>query len=144
MPALKVGYIYRHAALYRDPLTGNLMPKYLVALACAPGGDIVARLLTSKATGRSISPTCSHRAPYPGYFLGVLGGPLSANSWVDLRVLDDLDDGDAQSLLRKGIVSETMPLPPEHTRPLLECLVGAPDTRTGQARAIRDQLARLA
>ncbi len=143
MPALEVGKIYRHAEFYRDSATQQYKPKYLVALAYTPGGDIVARLLTSRATGRPTHPPCFHGAPYPGYFLGVLGKPLTANSWVDLRGFDDLDSSDARNLLLRGTLSHVGVVPANQLRPLLDCVARAPDTRAAQERAIRDQLGQL-
>ncbi|MGV8923896.1 MAG: hypothetical protein ACOH1L_11215 [Thermomonas sp.] len=44
----RVGHIYRDAAFYADPATGELKPKYFLVLATPPRGDIVIRLLTSR------------------------------------------------------------------------------------------------
>lgn len=50
MPA--VGEIWRHAQFYPDPDTGELLPKFLLVLAVRGDGDVVYRLLTSRAHGR--------------------------------------------------------------------------------------------
>ncbi len=57
------GEIYRHSTFYRDPETGTLEPKYLIALSLTRGEDIVARLLTSRPHGRRESPPCFHGLP---------------------------------------------------------------------------------
>ena len=143
MPALHIGHVYRHSGFYLDQRTGELKAKFLVALAYTPGGDIVARLLTSRQHGRPENPPCYHGDPYPGYYVGVLIGVLGAKSWVVLNKLDDLDDGDAARLMRVGILTETLTLPKDLIRPLLECVARADDTTHLQERAIRDQLANL-
>ena len=143
MPALRIGHVYRHSAFYLDRNTGELKPKFLVVLAYTPSGDIVARLLTSRPHGRPEQPPCYHGNPYSGYYLGVLGGHLTAKSWVNLSHLPDLDDADATALLRKGILTESIVLPAKVLRNLMECVAGADDTTKLQERAIRDQLARV-
>lgn len=55
------------------------------------GEDWVARLLTSRGNMRKETPPCSLENPYPGFFLGVIGDPLSLKTWVDLRWLADVD-----------------------------------------------------
>ena len=56
-------------------------------LAVLPGGDLVGRDLTSRAHGRPVAPPCYHGDPYPGFYLGILGGQLQRESWLDLRTL---------------------------------------------------------
>jgi hypothetical protein len=141
---MDVGDIYRHEAFYPDPGTGELLPKYLVILARLPGGDLVARLLTSRAHGRPERPPCFHGNPYPGYYLGVLGGSLGAKSWVDLRPFRDLDGIDFRRELRAATLAPVQAVPAPDLRPLLECAAAAADTTRQQERAIRDELARLA
>lgn len=140
---MRVGEIYRHAAFYPDPRTGEPLPKYLVMLARLPGGDIVARLLTSKAHSRPENPRCYHGHPYPGYYLGVLGGSLNAKSWVDLRRFKDIDEVDFHRELRGSVVTLTATLQIAELRPLLECVAAAQDTTKLQERAIRDHLATM-
>ncbi len=140
---MRPGWIYRHETFYVDRETGQLQPKFLVALTKTPGGDIVARLLTSRAHGRPEHPPCYHGDPYPGFYLGVLGGPLTTKSWVDLRLLDDLDGRDASDLIKKGVMPEVMQVPVTALPALLECVAGANDTTRLQERSIRDELARL-
>ncbi len=85
MPA-RIGHVYRDSAFYVEPQTGELKPKYFLVLAAPERGDIVVRLLTSRYAGmRPENPACFHGDPYPGFFLGVLGGELGAKSWLDLR-----------------------------------------------------------
>jgi hypothetical protein len=140
---MQIGTIYRHRCFYVDRETGELRPKYLIALARTPGGDIVARLLTSRSHGRREKPPCYHGDPYPGFYLGVPGGVLTAKTWVDLRGLEDIDVVEAEGLLRKGVMSEVMQLDSGLLRELLECAAAADDTTRLQERSIRDELARL-
>jgi hypothetical protein len=56
LPAgVTAGQIYRHASFYQDP-SGKWQTKYLLVLAATPGGDVVFRLLTSRAHGRAEAP----------------------------------------------------------------------------------------
>lgn len=137
------GDIYRHDAFYRDPETGALKPKYLLALALMPGDDIVARLLTSRPHGRRETPPCFHGLPYPGFYTGVLGGQLSKKSWVDLRYLDDLDAANATRLRKKGVLTWVMSLDTAFFVEILDCVAAADDTTVQQERCIRDLLAKI-
>jgi hypothetical protein len=137
------GDIYRHERFYRDAVTGELKPKFLVFLAPMAGGDWVARLLTSQSNLRTEAPRCSLGRPCPGYFLGVPGGPLQLRTWVDLRALADIDMIDFTRLEARGIVSRVLPIRAPMLLDLLECTAGALDTTRAQEDAIRDQLARL-
>jgi hypothetical protein len=75
LPAgISPGQIFRHSRYYRDA-AGAWMRKYLLVLAGAPGDDVVYRLLTSRAHVRPKIPPCFHGSLYPGFYLGLLGGP---------------------------------------------------------------------
>lgn len=89
---MQPGELYRHETFYRSSETGQLEAKYLVLLAALSSGDLAARLLTSRPHARPQNPACFHGRPYSSFYLGVLGVPLSAKSWVDLRYLDDFDE----------------------------------------------------
>lgn len=86
-------------------------------------------------------PPCHHGDPYPGYYLGVLGGPLSTKSWLDLRGPADLDRWDFARHEQAGRLREIMSLPQQQLRPAFECAAGADDTTRWQEHAIRDALA---
>lgn len=62
---MQPGEIFRYDDFYLSHETGAFESKYLVFLALTPGGDIVARLLTSRAHGRPENPPCYHGYPYP-------------------------------------------------------------------------------
>ena len=141
---MHVGEIYRHAEFYADPATGTLLPKFLVVLALPDGGDIVARLITSQhENARPKQSPCYHGAPYPGFFLGVIGGPLTKNSWLDLRPFDDLDIDIFRGRLRKGVITSAGVIAKESLRAALECAASAEDTTRWQERCIRDAMAGL-
>jgi hypothetical protein len=137
------GELYRHEAFYRSAETGRLEPKYLVILATLPSGDLVARLLTSRAHGRPEQPPCFHGRPYPSFFLGVIGGVLSSNSWADLRYLDDFDEFEFRRRLKSKRIVSTASLEKKMLVQLLDCAAAADDTTRLQERAIRDALAKL-
>jgi hypothetical protein len=138
---LNPGEIYRHKDFYRDPRTGKLEPKYLLLLARTPSDDLVARLLTSRPHGRPESPPCFHGNPYPSFYLGFLGGALSAKSWVDLRKLDDIDFASATRRTKDGVMNLIMTLDPNRLIEVMDCVAGAEDTTKLQEKSIRNQLA---
>lgn len=141
---MEVGEVYRHARFYRD-VTGQLCAKYLLVLAMSDNDDVVTRLLTSRYEGiRPEQPPCHHGDPYPGYFLGILGGALNHKSWLDLRVFDDLDASELRRNLAEGVLTLTCRLAGRQLRAALECAAAAEDTTRFQERRIRDALARLA
>lgn len=137
------GEIYRHDAFYRNAASGALERKYFVILARTPGNDLVARLLTSRPHARPEAPKCFHGHPYPGFFLGVLGEPLIAKSWVDMRYLGDLDPSDADRLMTRGVLGRVITLDDDVLAELIECVANADDTTRLQEVSMRDQLARL-
>lgn len=138
------GEIYRHDTFYSDAISGQLLPKYLVILAVPAGGDITARLLTSRYSDvRPKDPPCYHGDPYPGFYLGVLGGALQQESWIDLRSLPDLDIDFFRRDIRLGQLSMTTTLTSLLLHAALECAAGADDTTRQQERIIRDTLATL-
>lgn len=140
--AVRPGQIYWHARYYRGP-DGNWLPKFMVVLATTAGGDMVLRLLTSRGQGRPTDPRCFHGNPYPGYYLGNLGGALTAESWLDLRKQDDYDGTDFVKQLKDGTISLVMTLSNDRLCPALDCTAGADDTSVQQERLIRDQRALL-
>ena len=137
------GDIYRHSRFYLDSATGEMKPKFLLVLAISPAGDLVVRLLTSRAHGRPEHPPCFHGAPYAGFYFGVLGGLLGAKSWLDLRQQDDLDTDDFNRAVRKGFVTKVMELPSVMLIPALDCAARADDTTRQQETLMRDVLAKL-
>lgn len=141
---VRTGRIYRHAEFYLEPETGELKPKYFLVLATPARNDIVMRLLTSRYEGlRPEDPPCFHGDPYPGYFLGVLGGELGDKSWLDLRSTDDLDVWNLARQEAAEKIREIMTLPSRQFRSALECAASADDTTRGQEREIRNVLATI-
>ena len=139
---MDAGEIFEHHYFYRDPGTRAWQRKYFVVLAVNPAGDIVARLLTSRPHERPEQPPCFHGPPYPGFYLGVIGGCLVAKSWVDLRYLDDLDAMSVERDLATGTVIGVGQVSRSQLIPLLECAAAADDTTRMQSRAILDALSR--
>jgi hypothetical protein len=141
---VQIGSVYRHSAFYVDPMSGELKTKYLVVLALSRDGDVVARLLTSRYDQlRPKTPPCHHGNPYPGYYLGVLGGELNRETWVDLRQLDDLEGSIFRQWIERGVAVAMRDLPTTQLRDVLLCVAGADDTPRHQENAIRDELARI-
>ncbi len=136
------GDICRHERFYRD-VQGNWQRKYLLVLAGTPAGDVIYRLLTSRAHGRPTAPPCFHGLPYPGFYLGVLGGPLTADSWLDLHHADDYDGVDFAADLAGGPMRRIGRLPTPTPCLALDCVAAADDTTRQQEGCIRDARAGL-
>lgn len=140
----RAGCIYRHDAFYLSRANGKPRPKYLLVLAVSKGGDVVARLLTSRhAAQRPTSPPCFHGDPWPGFFLGVLGGNLVSSSWLDLRPLEDFRAEDFTVNLRLGTLRKVTELPARLLRSAMACVAAANDTTQQQAQDIHATLAEL-
>ena len=141
---LKPGSILLANDFYVDVATGQLLPKYLLILAHARrSGDIVWRLLTSRAHGRPETPACYHGDPYPGFYLGVIlpEEGLDKKTWLDLRPLDDGDLVDVRADLASGKLRYICELGGALLRPACLCVAAADDTSTEQEASIRDHLA---
>lgn len=138
------GQIYRHAHFYTG-VNGEPKPKFFLILATGQGGDIINRLFTNGSSGtiRPENPTCFHGDPYPGFFLGVLGGCLSTKSWLDLRGQDDFDADFLALGIKKGIITLKDELTGAIFRDALLCAAAANDTSRSQEKAIRDMAASI-
>lgn len=136
------GQISRHDCFYRDS-AGQWQVKYLLVLTGTPDGDVVFRLLTSKAYSRPESPPCYHDNPYPGFYLGYLGGALTAKSWLDLRRQNDYDGVSFAADLTVRDLSWVANLAKDILCQALDCAANADDTTRQQERLIRDQHAAL-
>jgi hypothetical protein len=137
------GQIYRHAQYYRNT-EGQWKSKYLLVLAGSPSGDVIYRLLTSRVHGRPKTPRCFHGLPYPGFYLGLLGGPLTSDSWLSLHESDDYDGAAFGAALRSGLLQSICTLAIPLLCSVLACVANADDTTRQQERCIRDVRAALA
>lgn len=143
LPAnVTVGQIYRHDKFYKND-TGQWQIKYLLILTGMLGGDVVFRLLTSRAHGRPEAPRCYQGNPYPSFYLGYLGDALTAKSWLDLRQQDDYDGLSFATDLTTRDLSFIAVLPQKTLCQALDCAANADDTTRQQERLIRDQRAAL-
>lgn len=140
---MRPGEIHFHRRFYVDTATGEFRGKYLLVLAVLPGDDLVVRLLTSRQHGRPKEPPCFHGDPYPAFYMGVVGGPLQKESWLDLRRLEDFDIHDVARQIADGELTLAVTLDGAFFRQAAECAAAANDTTRLQERAIRDQLAQL-
>jgi hypothetical protein len=133
-----VGQIYCQADFYRDN-NGQPMAKYLLVLAASLGGDVIFRLLTSRAHGRPSKPACYHGLPYASFYLGILGGELGKESWLDLRATPDYEGGIFAKNLQTGALRYVTVLDAASLPPILECTAAADDTTRQQEQALRHQ-----
>jgi hypothetical protein len=117
--------------------------KFLLVLAIAPDGDVVHRLLTSKPKGRPEDSHCYHGNPFCGFYMGVIGGPLTRPSWLDLDDRDDLDDHVFARWVATGKLQYVMQLGQPLLCEALRCFAGAPDTSGRQRNKALDSIALL-
>jgi hypothetical protein len=136
------GQIFRHERFYQDA-SGKWQTKYLLVLAATSGGDLIFRLLTSRAHGRAQAPPCHHGDPSPAFYLGILGNPLTKETWLDLRGQDDYEGSAFEADNAKGILKLVLTLPLATLCQALDCASGADDTTRQQERLMRDQRAAL-
>lgn len=129
------GEIWWDKSYYVDKLTGEIKGKFFLILA-VDGGDVVYRLLTSRQHGRPVKPACSHDDPYPGFYLGILGGPLSKESWLDLSETEDIEEAFMKKWPPSGRLSFVAQLPAPLFCSALACVANAPDTTRRQEKAI--------
>lgn len=134
--------IFRHVRYYRNAAR-EWKSKYLLVLASSPSGDVIYRLLTSRAYGRPKTPPCFLGLPYPGFYLGYLGGPLTADSWLSLRQSDDYDERAFLTDMQSDAIQYIATLPMALLCPVLDCVARAEDTTRQQERCIRDVRANL-
>jgi len=132
------GDIYRHTRFYQNT-QGHWQTKYLLLLTHTSDGDVVFRLLTSRAYDRPEHPPCYHGDPYPGFYLGYLGGGLTAKSWLDLRKQDDYDGQAFIAHFNAGWLVPVLTLPLNLLCAALDCAASANDTTKQQERLMRDQ-----
>jgi hypothetical protein len=139
-PLATPGQIFRHTRYYRDD--SGWQTKYLLVLA-ADADNVVYRLLTSRAHARPEIPPCYHGDPYPGFYLGLIGGSLSAKSWLDLRRQDDYDRRKFSADVEAGLVTLETTVAVAQLCAALDCAANAQDTSRQQTRQMRDERARL-
>lgn len=140
-PAL--GEIYFHRDFYQ--LRGEWHSKYMLVLGVDQADDILLALLTSQDYGRSRKPACDNgpQAQYPGFYLGVPGGCLDRNTWVDLRKLEEFEMRLFVSRAGAGRIAYTMSLNGGALRRVMECTASAEDVNMRQERLIRDLLGEM-
>ena len=137
--------IWQDDCYYYDSVTGRCMRKYVLVLAVdMASGDSVTAALTSTPNGLRVDPPCSQGNPRSGYYVGVLGGRLLEETWVDFNSLRTLDDADLARHIdqrRKSLLD---------IRPsravfcgVLRCLLGFDDLERRHARLVGDLAAAL-
>ena len=121
------------------------MRKYVLLLAVdARHGDSVTAVLTSAANGLPTDPACWQGNPRSGFYLGIPGGLLTKETWVDFNGIQTLDDADLRLQVaqgRKHLLG--LSLSPEMFCAVLRCLLGYDDLERRHARLIADLIATL-
>lgn len=140
---MQPGEIYRHEHFYLDRDSGGFKPRCFVVLALTLAGDVIARLLTDRFHSRPEIPRFYCGDPYPSFYLGVLGNPVAAKCWVDLRGLDDFDRIELAARERKNQIKQVGGVDKAIFTELLQCVSDAEDTTRLQAKRIRESLAAM-
>lgn len=136
-----IGEIWRKERYYIDD-NGEWQPKFILFLGTNRCNDLINRLLTKRAHGRSTNSGCSHGYPYGGFFLGVPGSPrLIHPSWVDIRRQNDIDS-DLFAQFAHEYTFETV-LSGQLLCEIIKCVADADDTTYEQEQCLRNLLAQL-
>ena len=121
------------------------MRKYVLLLAVdARHSDSVTAVLTSTANGLPTEPACWQGNPRSGFYLGIPGGLLTKETWVDFNGIQTLDDADLRLQAaqgRKQLLGLT--LAPDLFCAVLRCLLGYDDLERRHARLIADLIATM-
>ena len=104
MPLLAaVGQIWRDDCYYLSKSSGECQPKYVLILAVDEKfNDYITIVFTSIPNGLPDNPACYIGNPRSGYYLGILGGVLYKQTWVDFNNLETLDGSDLQKHINSG------------------------------------------
>jgi hypothetical protein len=139
------GQIWRDACYYFHAETGECMPKYLLVLAVdATRGESITAVFTSKPHGLPTDPPCWQRAPRAGFYVGIPGGSLQKETWVDFSSIRALDDADLANHIAQGRTTLLqLQLPQLQFCSVLRCARGIDDLTIRHDRVIGDLIAHL-
>ena len=139
------GEIWQDDCYYYDPKTGRCMRKYVLMLAIdARQGACVTAVLTSKSNGLPTDPACWQGNPRSGCYLGVPGGPLTKETWVDFNSIQTLDEDDlARHIAQARKTLLAVMLSRNVFCGVLRCLIGYDDLEQRHARLVADLIAEL-
>lgn len=139
---IKPGQIWKDKRYYFDRKTGKPRPKYVLILSVdEASADPLTAVLTSQRYERPVNPPCHLEVPRAGYYVGVLGGPLQTQSWVDftdVHLLEERDMARDVKSGRKSLLDDD--LPPDLLCGVLRCLQGSEDITKRQQRMIGDTI----
>lgn len=142
---VQAGQIWQDDCYYLDRLTGECKRKYRLVLAVAPkSGDCLTAVFTSKPNGLPDHPACQLGPPRAGFFVGVPGGKLNVETWVDFSSLQTLDLADIQGFVASGralLLKQT--LAAAQFCAVLRCVLQHDDLELRQARWVGDTAAAL-
>ena len=108
-----LGQIWQDDCYYLDKQSGGCKRKYVLILAVeAKTGDCVTVVFTSTPNGLPEQPTCYLDNPRSGFYLGIPGGVLQKETWLDFNSLETLDSYDLNlhtNTGRKILLEQTLP-----------------------------------
>lgn len=110
--SLAPGQIWQDDCYYLDTQTGECKRKYLLVLAVdAKTQDAITVVFTSQPNGLPDHPACFIGNPRSGFYLGVPGGVLQKETWLDFNSLKTLDTYDFALHVkqnRKSLLPQTL------------------------------------
>ncbi|MEC5405136.1 hypothetical protein VOM14_06050 [Paraburkholderia sp. MPAMCS5] len=143
--ALQCGQIWRDDCYYLNQETNACERKYVLILAVnEKGDDAVTAVFTTKPNGLTVSPACSLGEPRAGYFVGIPGGSLPQESWVEfnsVRILDSYDLSLHVKAGRTSLIGQTLPI--STLCSVLRCASQCEDISFRALRYIGDAIASL-
>ena len=144
--SLAPGQIWQDDYYYLDPKSGECKRKYLLVLAVdAKTQDAITIVFTSQPNGLPDHPACYIGNPRSGFYLGVPGGVLQKETWLDFNSLKTLDADDFALHIkqsRKSLVPQT--LSTASFCAVLRCIMQTQDDITNQQwRLLGDTVAKL-
>lgn len=146
MPSINVkpGQVWQDDCYYLNAETQKCERKFWLVLAVNAEGDPYTVVFTSKAHGLAEHPACSLGPPRAGYYVGVLGKPLSMESWADFANFKLFDLADLKSHIAQGRTNASaLKIAPPLLCQILRCLLQSPDITRKEERILADTVAKL-
>lgn len=135
-----MGQVYYHTKYCKKD--GRDHPKYMLIMAL-DHHEILYRVLTTSSTGRVETPACCHDDPYPSFYVGVIGPPLTKRSWIDLQQTMDADRQDFENAVSASTINFVLDIDTKLLLDIIDCTANAQDTSRRQSSRLADQAAEL-
>ncbi|WP_423392806.1 hypothetical protein [Burkholderia sp. LMG 21824] len=145
-PLFTSGQIWKDDRYYLNTKTQQWERKYYLVMATSPdGSDALTAVFTSKPNGLTDDPACSTGTPRAGHYVGIQGGFLVLESWVEFSSIKIVDSYLINQQVGSGQTSLTVQtLPPALFCSVLRCALQVElDISNRGIRWLRDTIAAL-